>query len=61
VLCWLDVRQGDPTKLTPATRRALVLIEGISPLTAEELRSIGARVAASLLETEAASATTLLD
>jgi len=61
VLCWLDVRQGDSTKLTPSTRRALVLIEGISPLAADELRALGAQVSASLLETEVASSATLLD
>ncbi len=40
VLCWLDVRQGDSTKLTHLTRRALVLIEGISPLAADELHTL---------------------
>jgi DNA/RNA-binding domain of Phe-tRNA-synthetase-like protein len=61
VLCWLDVRQGDSTKLTPSTRQAIVLIEGISPLAKDELRALGVQVSASLLETEAASAATLLD
>jgi DNA/RNA-binding domain of Phe-tRNA-synthetase-like protein len=55
VLCWLDVRQGEATKLTPASQAALLLIEGIPPLTAGQLRLIGERVRDSLRETGAVS------
>ena len=53
VLCWLDVRQGDVTKLTAATRRALILIEGVPPFSAAELLAAGKQLGDSLLETGA--------
>ena len=55
VLCWMDVRQGESTKLTAATRKALLLIEGVPPLTAEELNKFGRQIGDSLLETGAVS------
>lgn len=55
VLCWLDVRQGDVTKLTAATRKALILIEGIPPYSAETLLAAGKQLGVSLLETGAVS------
>jgi DNA/RNA-binding domain of Phe-tRNA-synthetase-like protein len=55
VLCWLDIRQGESTKLTAATRKALLLIEGVQPLTAGELNAFGKQIADSLLETGGAS------
>jgi DNA/RNA-binding domain of Phe-tRNA-synthetase-like protein len=61
VLCWLDVRQGDPTKVTASTRRALIIVEGISPIDRQELEAITSRIAASLLITEAVSSATLIE
>ena len=55
VLCWLDVRQGESTKLTADTRRVVVLIEGVPPLTADELHTYGKQIADSLLKTGAVS------
>jgi phenylalanyl-tRNA synthetase beta subunit len=55
VLCWLDVRQGESTKLTAATRRVLLLIEGVPPLTVAGLQDCGRRIGESLLETGAVS------
>jgi DNA/RNA-binding domain of Phe-tRNA-synthetase-like protein len=55
VLCWLDVRQGETTKLTADTRKVIVIIEGVPPVTAEELSVSGKRIGDSLLETGAVS------
>jgi DNA/RNA-binding domain of Phe-tRNA-synthetase-like protein len=55
VLCWLDVRQGESTKLTANTQKVIVIIEGVPPMTAEELFAAGKRVADSLVDTGAVS------